>query len=86
MLTLVQVSSMKKRRVVWAFVHEEKLSYKKDADRQRAGLSRCGASAPAMDGLSGSHRPDPAVHAQAPFRQLADQPAQGEVALPAALQ
>ena len=33
-------------RVVWAFVHDEKLSSKKDADRQRAGSSRRGAPAP----------------------------------------
>ena len=32
---------------------------KKDADCQRAGPSRRSASAPAMDGLPGSHRSDP---------------------------
>ncbi len=46
-------------RVVWAFVHEEKLSYKKDADCQRARSSRRGAATSAMDGLSGSHRSGP---------------------------
>src|SRR6266853_3075321 len=42
-------------RVVWAFVHDEKLSYKKDADRQRTRSSGRSAAAPAMDGVPGSH-------------------------------
>jgi putative transposase len=46
-------------RSVWEFVHAEKLTHKKDADRQRAGSSRCGASARAVDALSGPHRPLP---------------------------
>ena len=46
-------------RVVWAFVPREKLSYKKDADCQRARSSRRGAATSAMDGLSGSHRSGP---------------------------
>src|ERR1700720_2761547 len=41
-------------RTVWEFVHAEKLSHKKDADRRRAGPSRCRASARAMDDVSGA--------------------------------
>ena len=43
-------------RVVWDFVHDEKLSSKKDTDRQRARSCRRGAATPAMEGLSGSDR------------------------------
>ena len=46
-------------RSVWAFVHAEKLFFKKDADRCRAGPPRCRPPAPAMDEVSGAHRPRP---------------------------
>jgi putative transposase len=39
-------------RTVWDFVHSEKLSHKKDADCCRAGPSRCGPPAGAMDQIS----------------------------------
>lgn len=35
-------------RAVWAFVHDEKLSFKKNADRQRAGSPRHCPPAPAV--------------------------------------
>jgi transposase len=35
-------------RSVWAFVHAEKLTHKKDPDRQRAGSRRCGTPPRAM--------------------------------------
>jgi putative transposase len=35
-------------RAVWAFVHDEKLSFKKNADRQRAGSPRHCPSAPTV--------------------------------------
>jgi len=41
---------------MWDFVHAEKLSFKKNRGRQRAGSSRRGASAGAMDALSGPGR------------------------------
>lgn len=41
---------------VWDFVHSEKLTYKKDAGRQRTRPAGCSASASAVDGLSGPHR------------------------------
>jgi transposase len=37
---------------VWRFVHAEKLSFKKNRARQRAGSSRRGATASAVAGLS----------------------------------
>jgi putative transposase len=40
-------------RSVWEFVHAEKLSFKKNRARQRAGSSRRGAPAGAMDHVSG---------------------------------
>ncbi len=50
-------------RSVWEFVHAEGLSHKKDADRRRAGSSRRGAPASAVEAIS---RPDrsrpPGVH------------------------
>jgi putative transposase len=42
-------------RSVWEFVHAEKLSFKKNRSRQRAGSSRCGTQASAVDEIS---RPD----------------------------
>ena len=50
-------------RVVWAFVHAEQLSHKKDADRQRTGPPRCRAPACAVAALSPSDRSvAPGVH------------------------
>ena len=40
-------------RSVWEFVHAEKLSFKKNSARQRAGSSGCGPAAGAMDGAPG---------------------------------
>ena len=41
-------------RSVWAFVHGEKLSFKKNRSRQRTGSSRGGATAQAMAALPGT--------------------------------
>jgi putative transposase len=41
-------------RSVWAFVHAEKLSFKKNPARQRAGSSRRRAKAGAVEKISGS--------------------------------
>jgi putative transposase len=41
-------------RSVWEFVHAEKLSFKKNRARQRAGSSRRGAPAGPVDQISGS--------------------------------
>lgn len=41
-------------RSVWEFVHAEKLSFKKNRAGQRAGSSRRGAPAGAVDQISGS--------------------------------
>ena len=43
-------------RTVWNFVHAEKLSFKKNSGRQRAGASRRGAPAGAVDKVSGPDR------------------------------
>jgi len=43
-------------RTVWNFVHAEKLSFKKNRARQRAGSSRRRAPAGAVDQVSGPHR------------------------------
>lgn len=43
-------------RSVWEFVHPEKLSHIKDADRQRTGPCRCGAPTRTMAALSPSDR------------------------------
>jgi putative transposase len=40
-------------RSVWEFVHAEKLSFKKNTARQRAGSARRGAKARAVEGTSG---------------------------------
>ena len=40
-------------RAVWSFVHTEKLSFKKNAARQRAGTARRGPPARAMAAVSG---------------------------------
>ena len=39
-------------RSVWNFVHEEKLSFKKNRARQRAGSSRCGSTAEPVEEIS----------------------------------
>jgi putative transposase len=44
-------------RTVRDFVHGEKLTYKKDAGCQRARPAGCSPPTPAVDGLSGAHRP-----------------------------
>jgi putative transposase len=41
-------------RAVWDFVHAEKLSFKKNAARQRAGSRRCRPSARPVAALSGA--------------------------------
>jgi transposase len=46
-------------RSVWNFVHCEKLSFKKNRARQRAGSPRRGATAGAVDGLSEPDRARP---------------------------
>jgi transposase len=43
-------------RTVWNFVHAEKLSFKKNAARQRAGSSRRRPPARAVDQVSGPYR------------------------------
>ena len=49
-------------RSVWNFVHEQKLSFKKNRGRPRTGSSRRSAAADAMDQVSGPHRsPAPGV-------------------------
>ena len=40
-------------RAVWSFVHTEKLSFKKNAARQRAGTARRGPQARAVAAVSG---------------------------------
>lgn len=40
-------------RSVWEFVHAEKLSFKKNAARQRTGSARRGAAASAVEGTPG---------------------------------
>ena len=40
-------------RAVWSFVHTEKLSFKKNSARQRAGTARRGPQARAMAAVSG---------------------------------
>ena len=45
---------------VWKFVHAEKLSFKKNRFGQRAGSSRRGAAASAVEGASGPDRAGPA--------------------------
>jgi hypothetical protein len=62
-------------RVVWEFVHAEKLSHKKDADRQRTGPPRRGAPAHAVAALpppdrstaSGVHRRECAAEKRKEF-------------------
>ena len=44
-------------RTMWDFVHAEKLSFKKNRRRQRAGSSRRGAPAGAVEGGPRPHRP-----------------------------
>ena len=46
-------------RSVWNFVHAEKLSFKKNGARQRAGSPRRGAAAGAVDGPSERDRAGP---------------------------
>jgi putative transposase len=41
-------------RTVWKFVHREGLSFKKNRAGQRAGPSRCGPQAHAVEGSSGA--------------------------------
>lgn len=41
-------------RVVWAFVHEEKLSFKKNSGRRRTGSARRGAATSAVAPVSAS--------------------------------
>ena len=43
-------------RTMWNFVHAQKLTHKKDTDRQRAGASRCGAPAGSVSQVSGPDR------------------------------
>ena len=43
-------------RTMWNFVHAEKLSFKKNPARQRAGSSRRGAPARPVEQVSGPHR------------------------------
>jgi putative transposase len=47
-------------RVVWAFVHAENLTHKKDPDRQRAGACRRRAPTRAMAEISRRYRPQAA--------------------------
>jgi len=44
-------------RVVWAFVHAEKLTHKKDPDRQRTGPCGCRAATRAMAEILRRRRP-----------------------------
>ena len=46
-------------RVVWQFVHDDKLSYKKDVGRQRAGSPGRSTATPTVDDLPGPYRSDP---------------------------
>jgi putative transposase len=46
-------------RTMWNFVHAQKLSFKKNSGRQRAGASRCGAPAGAVGPVSGPDRSVP---------------------------
>lgn len=50
-------------RSVWEFVHAEKLSFKKNTTRQRAGSPRCRAPTRTMEAVSGTDRSGaPRIH------------------------